>query len=67
MKASKAKRLRRLLEALTASEQIPQWVQTDSCSTYPRGCKVMHKGKVWISRYDGNVLEPGDSGWEEVK
>lgn len=67
MKASKVKRLRRLLEALTASEQIPQWVQTDSCSTYQRGCKVVHRGKVWISRYDGNVQEPGDSRWEEVK
>ena len=67
MKVSEVKRLRRLLEALTTAEQIPEWVRTDSIRTYQRGCKVVHRGKVWVSKYDGNVQEPGLSGWEEVK
>ena len=31
----------------------------------PRGAKVSHKEKHWISTVDSNVWEPGVYGWEE--
>lgn len=44
----------------------PEWVQpTGSTDAYPKGAKVTHNGKKWISDLDANVWEPGtpSSNW----
>lgn len=46
----------------------PEWVQpTGSTDAYPKGAKVTHNGKKWISDLDANVWEPGtpSSNWTE--
>ena len=36
-----------------------------STDAYPKGAKVSHNGKHWISDLDANVWEPGVYGWTE--
>ena len=44
----------------------PEWRQpTGATDAYPKGAKVSHNGKHWISDLDANVWEPGVSGWTE--
>lgn len=44
----------------------PEWRQpTGSTDAYPKGAKVSHNGKHWISDVDANVWEPGVTGWTE--
>lgn len=45
---------------------IPAWVQPDSTNPYAKGDKVRHHGKIWVSRCDLNIWEPGVYGWEEA-
>lgn len=46
----------------------PDWVQPlGSTDAYPKGAKVTHKGKHWISNVDANVWEPGVYGWSEAQ
>lgn len=41
----------------------PEWRQpTGSTDAYPKGAKVTHNGKKWISNIDANVWEPGVDG-----
>ncbi len=51
------------------SKPLP-WVQPDSTNPYMEGDRVTHNGKVWESKIDNNVWEPGTVGterfWEEV-
>ena len=49
------------------SIEWPEWRQpVGSTDAYPRGAKVSHNSKHWISDVDGNVWEPGVYGWTEV-
>ena len=43
-----------------------QWVQPEGAhDAYPAGALVLHNGSVWRNTHgDGNVWEPGVSGWE---
>lgn len=46
----------------------PEWIQpTGAHDAYPKGAKVTHKEKKWISDIDSNVWEPGtiSSNWTE--
>ena len=44
----------------------PQWRQpAGSTDAYPKGAKVSHKEKHWVSDVDANVWEPGVYGWTE--
>ena len=46
----------------------PEWRQpTGSTDAYPKGAKVSHNGKHWISNVDANVWEPGVYGWTEAE
>ena len=46
---------------------IPEWRQpTGAQDAYMTGDKVRHNEKVWISKMDYNVYEPGVYGWDEV-
>lgn len=48
-------------------DAVPAWVQpTGSHDAYPQGAHVMHGGVEWTSDADGNVWEPGVSGWTQV-
>ena len=48
-------------------EAVPDWVQpTGSHDAYPKDSHVMHNGVEWVSNMDGNVWEPGVSGWTQV-
>lgn len=48
-------------------EAVPDWVQpTGSHDAYPKDSHVMHNGIEWVSNMDGNVWEPGVSGWTQV-
>ena len=48
-------------------EAVPDWVQpTGSHDAYPKDSHVMHNGVEWVSDMDGNVWEPGVSGWTQV-
>lgn len=48
-------------------EAVPEWVQpTGAHDAYPQGAHVMHNGMEWVSDMDGNVWEPGVSGWTQV-
>lgn len=47
-------------------EEWPEWRQpTGSTDAYPKGAKVSHNEKHWISEIDANVYEPGVYGWIE--
>ena len=46
----------------------PDWVQPlGSHDAYPKGAKVTHGGKRWISDVDNNTWEPGIYGWSEAE
>ena len=48
-------------------EAVPDWVQpTGTHDAYAKGSHVMHNGTEWVSNMDGNVWEPGVSGWTQV-
>ena len=49
------------------AEEWPEWEQpvTTGRDPYPKGAKVTHNGKKWISDVDNNVWEPGTYGWTE--
>lgn len=49
------------------SVEYPAWIQpVGAQDAYPKGAKVSHKDKHWISDVDGNVWEPSVYGWTEV-
>ena len=49
------------------SIEFPAWIQpVGAQDAYPKGAKVSHKDKHWISDVDGNVWEPSVYGWTEV-
>ena len=49
------------------SHEFPEWVQpTGATDAYPKGAKVSHNDRHWISDIDANVYEPGVYGWYEV-
>ena len=49
------------------SIEFPEWIQPlGATDAYPKGAKVSHNGKHWISIIDGNVWEPSVFGWDEV-
>lgn len=40
------------------------WQQpTSAVDAYPKGWEAPHAGKDWVSLFNGNVWEPGVSGW----
>jgi len=42
------------------------WRQpTSAVDAYPEGWEAPHEGKDWVSLLNGNVWEPGVSGWRE--
>lgn len=46
----------------------PEWIQpTGAHDAYPKGAKVTHNGKKWVSDVESNVWEPGtpSSNWTE--
>ena len=45
---------------------IPAWEQPDSTNPYKTGDKVSHNGKIWESKVDNNVWEPGAVGTETL-
>ena len=48
----------------------PEWRQpTGSTDAYPKGSKVTHKGKHYISQIDANTAEPGtdERWWKEAE
>ena len=48
-------------------EAVPEWVQpTGAHDAYAKGSHVMHNGVEGVSDMDGNVWEPGVSGWTQV-
>jgi hypothetical protein len=50
------------------TEEWPAWVQPlGAHDAYPKGAKVSHKGKRWVSAVDANTWEPGVYGWEEAE
>lgn len=50
------------------SIEWPAWVQPlGAHDAYPKGAKVSHNGKHWVSSIDNNVWEPGVYGWEEAE
>lgn len=52
---------------LTADGQILAWEQPGSENAYQKGDKVVYKGRIWVSVYDGpNVWAPDAYGWREV-
>lgn len=50
------------------TENIPAWKPWDGISKdYVYGAKVAHKGKIWISKFQGqNTWEPGVVGTENL-
>ena len=49
------------------SIEWPEWVQpVGAADAYPKGAKVSHNSKHWISTVDSNVWEPGTFGWDEA-
>ena len=49
------------------AEEWPEWSQpVGAHDAYPKGAKVSHNSKHWISTAENNVWEPGVYGWEEV-
>lgn len=48
------------------SIEFPAWIQpVGAADAYPKGAKVSHLEKHWISDVDSNVWEPGVYGWSE--
>ena len=48
------------------SIEWPEWRQpVGAQDAYPKGAKVSHNNKHWISDVDANVWEPGVYGWTE--
>lgn len=48
------------------SQEWPEWVQPlGSTDAYPKGAKVSHLERHWISDIDANVYEPSVYGWTE--
>lgn len=42
----------------------PRWIKPAVAKdAYSKGDRVSHNGDHWISNRDGNVWEPGESGW----
>lgn len=42
----------------------PRWIKPAVAEdAYGKGDRVSHSGDHWISNRDGNVWEPGESGW----
>jgi len=55
------------VKAGNPTEEWPPWEQKQGAhDAYPRGAKVSHNGKHWISDIDFNTYEPGVYGWTEV-
>ena len=55
---------------VTAEEPdaIPEWRQpTGAHDAYNTGDRVLYQGKVYESTMNGNVWEPGVTGWIEVE
>ena len=49
------------------SIEFPAWIQpVGAQDAYPKGAKVSHLEKHWISDVDSNVWEPGVYGWSEI-
>ena len=49
------------------SVEFPAWIQpVGAVDAYPKGAKVSHNEKHWISDVDNNVWEPSVYGWSEV-
>lgn len=49
------------------SIEWPEWRQpTGATDAYPKGAKVSHNGKHWVSDVDANVWQPGVYGWTEA-
>lgn len=49
------------------SVEFPAWIQpVGAQDAYPKGAKVSHLEKHWISDVDNNVWEPSVYGWTEV-
>ena len=45
----------------------PDWIQpVGATDAYPKGAKVSHNGKHWVSDVDNNTWEPGVYGWTEA-
>ena len=48
------------------SIEWPEWIQPlGATDAYPKGAKVSHNEKHWISDVDNNTWEPGVYGWTE--
>ena len=48
-------------------EEYPKWVQPIGAhDAYPKGAKVSHSDKRWVSDVESNIWEPGVYGWTEV-
>ena len=48
------------------AEEWPEWRQpTGATDAYPKGAKVSHNSKHWVSNTENNVWEPGVYGWDE--
>lgn len=49
------------------AQEWPEWIApTMAENAYAKGDRVRHGGKHWVSDVDGNVWEPGVSGWTEA-
>jgi hypothetical protein len=49
------------------SIEFPAWIQpVVAQDAYPKGAKVSHLEKHWISDVDSNVWEPSVYGWSEI-
>lgn len=54
--------------AADPAEEWPEWSQPMGAhDAYEEGAKVSHAGKHWVSDVNGNVWEPGTSGWTEAQ
>lgn len=48
-------------------EEWPPWEQPAGAhNAYPKGAKVSHNGKHWVSDIDANIYEPGIACWTEA-
>lgn len=53
--------------AADPAEEWPEWQRVYGAhDAYPKGAKVSHQGKHWISDIDGNGFEPGVAMWTEA-
>lgn len=56
------------VKAHDPAEEWPEWTQpVGAHDAYAKGAQVSHNDKHWTSDVDGNVWEPGVSGWSEVE